>query len=231
MISVVVPVYLNEESLVELHARLTSVLAVEDRELVFVVDASPDGSRALLEELAARDATVRVAALERNVGQQRAILHGLALSQGKVVVVMDADLQDPPEAIPTLLAASSRAAAVFAGRRGEYESRGRLATSRLFKRVNHLLCGVPADAGAFVLMSRPVVECVLGLRGPPPVLTSMIGLAGLPTVSVPVERAPRPEGRSAYTAGDRVRAGLRGVAWGVLWRFAPLRRVAARGSA
>jgi glycosyltransferase involved in cell wall biosynthesis len=228
MISVVLPVYRNEETLSELRRRLGAALAGRQYELLFVVDGSPDGSTAVLEEIAAGDPDVRFLPLARNMGQQRAIIEGMAAARGDTVVVMDADLQDPPEAIATLLeaAASSRAGAVFAGRRGAYESPGRLATSRLFKRINHLLCGVPADAGAFVLMRRPVVDGVLALRGPPPVLTSMIGLTGLATVSVPVERGPRPSGRSTYGPGARVRAGLRGVAWGLIWRFEPLRRAA-----
>ena len=226
MISVVLPVYRNEESLAELHGRLTAVLADEEHELVFVVDGSPDGSKEALERLARRDPSVHVLALPRNRGQQRAILDGLAAARGDAVVVMDADLQDPPEAIPALRAASGGFEAVFAGRRGLYESPGRLTTSRFFKRLNHLLCGVPVDAGAFVLMQRRMVDAVLGLRGPAPVLTSMIGLTGLPTASVPVERAPRARGHSAYTASGRLRAGLRGVAWGLLWRFEILRRAA-----
>ena len=172
-----------------------------------------------------------VLALPRNAGQQRAILAGLAAARGRAVVVMDADLEDPPEAIPALRAGLDGAAAVFAGRSGAYESRGRLATSRLFKRLNAVLCGVPSDAGAFVALRREAVDAVLRLQGPPPVLTSMIGVSGVSAVSIPVERSARAVGRSAYGAVARSRAGLRGLAWGLVWRFGLLRRVAARRTA
>jgi glycosyltransferase involved in cell wall biosynthesis len=231
VISVVAPVYLNEATLEELHERLEAALRNREHELLFVVDGSPDRSGAVLGELAARNPRVSVLALPRNAGQQRAILAGLAAARGSAVVVMDADLQDPPEAIPAMLARLDGAAAVFAGRRGSYESRGRLAMSRLFKRVNAVLCGVPPDAGAFVALRREAVDAVLGLQGPPPVLTSMIGVSGVSAVSIPVERSARTVGRSAYGAVARARAGLRGLGWGILWRFGLLRRLAARHSA
>jgi glycosyltransferase involved in cell wall biosynthesis len=225
-LSVVLPVYGNEDTLRELCRRLDAALAGELAELLFVVDGSPDGSLELLRDLRRRDDRIRVVDLERNRGQQRAILEGLARARGGRVVVMDADLQDPPEAIPRLLAASDQAAAVFAGRRGRYESRPRLVTSKLFKALNAALCDVPRDAGAFVLLRRDAVDRVLELRGPPPHLTSMIGLTGVTTASVPVERTPT--SGSGYTALGRLHAGIGGLAWGLLWRFAPLRRLVAR---
>jgi polyisoprenyl-phosphate glycosyltransferase len=229
VISVVAPVFRNEATLAELHERLEAVLDGREHELVFVVDGSPDGSRAALEKLAHENPAVRLVTLERNVGQQRAILRGLASARGDAVVVMDADLQDPPEAIPALLAGLELAGAVFAGRRGAYESRGRLVTSRLWKRVNHVLCGVPADAGVFVALRRETVDAVLRLQGPAPFLTSMIGLTRARCMSIPVERTTRPGGRSAYGPVGRLRTGLRGLAWGVLWRFRPLRLLAGAG--
>ena len=228
MISVVLPVYRNEDTVEELTDRLERALDGRELELLFVVDGSPDGSLAVLERLAASHEAVRVLALERNRGQARAIMRGVAAARGEEVVVMDADLQDPPEAVPSLLAGLDRAAAVFAGRRGAYESRGRLATGRLFRRLNHLLCGVPRDAGAFVALRADAVEAVLALNGPPPAPVSMIGLTGLPTASIPVERARRRSGTSSHGSGARIRAGLRGLGWGVLWRFRPLRVVGSR---
>ena len=163
-------------------------------------------------------------ALARNRGQQRAILAGLAHARGEWVVVMDADLQDPPEAIPDLLrAASTGARAVFAGRRGSYESAGRLATSRMFKRLLHWMCGVPADAGVFVILHRSLVQRILALGGPCPFLVAMIGSTGLPAVSVPVARDPRPVGVSAYSGWDRLRSAMAALAWLALWRMRLIR--------
>src|SRR5205814_350062 len=120
-VSVVVPVYRNTETLEELHRRLDAALGAAgvDFELVFVEDACPAGSLAVLRRLEAADPRVGVLALPRNVGQHAAVLRGLARARGRAVVVMDADLQDPPDAVPALLARRAQGpAAVFAGRRG-----------------------------------------------------------------------------------------------------------------
>jgi glycosyltransferase involved in cell wall biosynthesis len=226
-LSVVLPVFRTRAMLPELQRRLGVVLDALGRpwELVFVDDACPEGSAASLAALAAADPRVRAVSLPRNVGQQRAVLAGLAHARGHVVVTMDADLQDPPEAIPRLLALlDAGAAGAFAGRRGRYQSRGRLLTSRLFKRTMARLCGVPDDAGLFVAMRRPLVERVLAAaaRGGRPHLVAMIGCSGLPLVSTPVERAARPSGRSAYTASRRLRSAADALTWALRrGRFAP----------
>src|SRR5438067_1542306 len=156
-LTVVLPVYRNADTLPALHAALHRVLDAQplDYELLFVDDACPAGSLRVLESLAARDPRVAVLALDRNVGQHRAILAGVELARGARIVVMDADLQDPPEAIPALLARLAQGPdAVFAGRRGRYESPPRLLSSWLLKRLLWLLCGLPPDAGAFLAIHR-----------------------------------------------------------------------------
>lgn len=220
-ISVVVPVYRNRKTLRDLYRRLCRVLDSQMRpyELLFVDDACPEASLEVLEALAGSDPRVGVLALARNVGQQRAVLAGLRYARGRCAVVMDADLQDPPEAIPALLAGLQQgAAAVFGGRRGRYESVPRLLTSRLFKGLLHLLCGVPTDAGLFVAMNRRVIEGVLDLGGAHPHLVAMIGCIGLPLASTPVRRAPRPSGRSAYTSWARFKTAYRALAWVIAHR-------------
>lgn len=215
-VSVVVPVFRNAETVGELSSRIASVLEGQgvSFEIVFVNDACPEGSLAALAVLADADDRFRVVSLKRNVGQQQAILRGLAHARGGDVVVMDADLQDPPEAIPLLLDRLGEGCnAVFAGRRGRYESSLRLFTSRLFKRVLHLMLGVPTDAGAFVAMSRKMKECLLLMPSRGAHVAAMIGASGLPVDSIPVERARRLRGCSSYTAWARLRVGLRAVGW------------------
>lgn len=219
-VSVVVPVYRNAATLAALHGRLRAVLEpLAPFEVLFVDDCCPEGSRAVLERLATEDPCVAALLLDRNVGQHRAVLAGLACARGEWVVVMDGDLQDPPEAIPDLLrAADGGARAVFAGRRGAYESAGRLATSRLFKRLLHWLCGVPADAGLFVLLHRSLVRRLLELGGPRPFVLAMIGCTGLPSVSVPISRVPRPSGASSYSGWGRLASAASALLWLALWR-------------
>jgi len=221
LVTVVAPVYRNEQTLAELHRRVAAALAGAGArlQLVLVSDASPDGSADVIAALAAADPRVEPVLLARNLGQHRAVVEGLRRARGEAVVVLDADLQDPPEAIPLLLA-ELRAGwgAVFAGRRGRYESLGRLATSRVFKQLLSVAAGVPADAGMFVAMTRAVAERVAALAEPRPFVVAMIGCTGAPTTSIPVRRARADERLSGYTSWTRLRTGLSALAHVGRWR-------------
>jgi glycosyltransferase involved in cell wall biosynthesis len=223
-VSVVIPVYKNKETLAELHGRLTAVLGelMPVFELIFVDDACPEGSLGILEEIARGDSRVAVMALEKNIGQHRAILAGLTQARGDWIVVLDADLQDPPEAIPRLLSKLQEGfAAVFAGRRGRYESPARLLSSRVFKYLLHVCCAVPADAGLFMAMTRQAADRLLAFATPHPFLTGMIGLTSAPLASIPVWRSARPRGRSAYGSWKRLTTGVRLTASMILYRWRP----------
>jgi len=227
-ISVIVPVYQNADTLRELYERLSHVLIglQLSYEFLFVDDACPKGSSIVLRELAREDVHVAVLELKRNVGQQHAILTGLKYSVGERLVVMDADLQDPPEAIPELLAKMREGyAAVFAGRRGPYEPPLRLFTSRMFKELLHLLCGVPADAGPFVVMTRDLSERVLATANPNPHLVTLIGCTRLPVISIPVARAQRPSGSSGHSSWARFRLALSAVEFALLCKLWPNREI------
>jgi glycosyltransferase involved in cell wall biosynthesis len=221
-VSVVVPVYRTADVLPELHRRLGAALGDRGFELVLVDDACPEGSGAAAAALASADERVRVVSLPENVGQHAAALAGLRQAHGAWAVVMDGDLQDPPEAVPALLDAGRAAGVpvVFGGRRGRYESRARLLTSRAYKRTLALVAGVPVDAGIFMALDRSVVERLLALDGRRrPSLVAMVGCTGAPMVSIPVERAARPSGRSSYGALGRIRLGYRAIAWALAWRL------------
>ena len=230
LVAIVSPVYRNRDTLEELHRRLC--IALERRYpsfgIIFVNDACPEGSQQVLESLAARDRRVGVIRLFKNVGQQRALMIGLKWAEGDMLTVLDADLQDPPEAIPALLDALRLGyAAVFAGRRGHYESLGRHLTSRLFKRLLSVSCGVPADAGAYVAMNRLMAERIIALGEPHPHLAAMIGCTGLPVTSIAVTRPKRHGGGSAYGEWTRLRIALTTLAGVPKWK----RGLARAGSA
>jgi glycosyltransferase involved in cell wall biosynthesis len=217
VIAVVTPVYGNASTLEELACRLAVALEGAPWALRFVVDASPDDSLAVATGLAAGDARLAVTSLARNAGQNRALLAGLAADDAADVwVCLDADLQDPPEAVPLLVERLARGDAnvVFAGRRGDYESRARLLTGRLHRAVQARLTGVPADAGAFLAMDRQAREALLALD--PPGIVAGVGSTGLRSVSVPVIRHARPTGTSAWTAQARLRQSARTLAFA--WR-------------
>jgi glycosyltransferase involved in cell wall biosynthesis len=209
-VSVVVPVYNNAATLSALHERLHRVLERANLryEIIFVDDACPFGSLAELDRIAALHANVRVTALPINVGQHRAALIGLAQVRGRSAVIMDADLQDPPEGIPMLLEKLDGHAAVFAGRRGRYESPGRLATSWLFKTLLHVLSGVPRDAGMYVALNREMIEHLLARREKHPFVVAMIGTSGFRVASVPIHRSTRTSGRSSYTGRLRFKSAV-----------------------
>lgn len=224
LVSVVVPVYKNANTLKELHGMLNctfSDLAVRC-EMVYVDDACPQRSLAVLEELARSDPRVAVIALERNVGQHLALLTGLRYARGDQIVTLDADLQDPPQAIPALLGGLQRGyAAVFAGRRGRYQSPLRLLSSRIFKTLLHVIVGVPRDAGAFVAINRAMAERLLAFRVEKPFIISLIGFTGLPITSIPFPRSQRPRDKSAYSNLDRLRIGLDALRRALLWKWKP----------
>jgi glycosyltransferase involved in cell wall biosynthesis len=222
-VSVVAPLYRTGEAVPELSERLARALegAGLTFELILVDDACPAGSGRAAAALAAIEPRARVIALDENVGQHAAVLAGLARARGSWAVVMDADLQDPPEIVPRLVEAGREAGVpvVFAGRRGRYESRARLLTSRLYKRALALVAGVPADGGMFVALERPVTCQILAMDGPRrPSVVAMIGCAGVPMLSLPVERSPRPCGQSSYSSLGRLRLGWRAVAWVAWWK-------------
>lgn len=223
-VSVVVPVYRNADTLRELHARVATTLerAGLSFELIMVDDACPAGSGAVIDGISGGDKCVRMVTMAVNGGQHRALLAGVAVAAGRWTVLMDADLQDPPEAIPLLIAAGEHGhAVIFAGRRGKYQSSRRMLTARLYRGLLHFVSGIPRDAGLFVAMRREVVERLLSLDGPEPSITSMICCTGFPMTSIPIVRTPRAMGVSTYSGWKRLRAAWRAFVWIFWWQTRP----------
>ncbi len=213
-VAVVVPVYRNAATLAPLAERLAAALAGRDWRLRLVVDASPDDSAEVAQTLARADPRIRVTTLLVNVGQHGALAHGLVdESDADAWVCLDADLQDPPEAVPVLLDRLSRGdvGAVFAGRRGRYESALRRVTGNAHRWLAARLTGLPPDAGAFLAMGPAVRAAVLTEQAPSVVLA--VGASRQPVSSVPVARDVRPVGTSAWTGRARLVQSVRSLAW------------------
>ena len=222
-IAAVVPVYRNADTLGTLTARLAASLAGRDWVLRLVVDACPEGSAEEARRLAQQDERVRATVLPVNGGQHAALARGLSEeADADVWVCLDADLQDPPEAVPLLVdrLVADAAGAVFAGRRGAYESPLRRVTGTLHRRVAARLTGLPPDAGAFVAMDRTVRTTVVTevLAGRAPSVVLAVARAGRPVLSVPVVRDVRPSGSSAWTPWSRLRQSARSLAWALRTR-------------
>jgi polyisoprenyl-phosphate glycosyltransferase len=214
-ITAVVPVFRSAATVAGLRERLAAVLP-GDHEVVFVDDACPDGSASVLTRLAADDDRVRVVRHAVNRGQHAAVLTGLAAARGSVAVVLDADGQDPPEAIPALLArleAPDLPAAVFAQRTGPYQRRGRRITGSAFRLVLRLTSAhrLPPGAGMFVALRGDLARRVGGAAraDEAPHVVGLIGRSGAPLAGVPVARERARA--SSYTRRMRLAVGLRAL--------------------
>lgn len=221
-ISVIIPVFQNPDTLEALYARLCTSLETTEMsfELLFVNDACPLDSQAVLEQLVAMDERVSVITLSKNVGQHKAELIGLAHAKGGFVATLDADLQDPPEALPLLIKELEHGNdVVFAGRRGKYQSGQRMFFSHFFKSLLHILTGIPVDAGTYMVAKRSVIETILHMCVVRPHMVTLLGISGSRLASIPVERSFRPLGLSGYSNWMRVKLGFEGVFLAFRWRL------------
>ncbi len=204
-LSVVVPVFNEGAALLAFHTRLARVMngIGESWEVIYVNDGSRDDSLAVLESLRRDDPACALVNLSRNFGKEIAMTAGLDHAAGRAVVIIDADLQDPPEVIPDLVAAWREGwDMVYAERRlREGESWLKRATADAFYRVMQRVGRVrlPRNTGDFRLMSRRVVDALLQLREHHRFMKGLFAWVGFPSVAVPYDRAPRHAGRSSFS--------------------------------
>ncbi len=197
VLSVVIPLLNEEPILEETYRTLKKHLDAlgESYEIVFVDDGSTDRSRAILAAHAALDPTVRVVGLARNFGHEMATTAGLHHARGRAVIVMDADLQDPPDLIPEFLARWRQGHEVVYGVRlkRENESPFKKLSSFLFYRLMGRIADVPipADTGDFRLMDRRVLDVYAQLQEDPRFFRGLVSWIGFRQVGVPFVRAPR----------------------------------------
>ncbi len=202
--SIVVPVYNEIESLSELHSRLETVLNSLGApwELIFVDDGSTDGSTEEILRIAGQDQRVRPVIFARNFGHQIAITAGLDYSQGEAVVMIDADLQDPPEVIPDLVSKWKEGyEVVFAVRtEREGESWFKKLTASIFYRLIYRITDVkiPLDTGDFRLLDRQAVNILNKMRERHRFPRGMAAWIGFRQVGVPYRRAARFAGTTKY---------------------------------
>jgi dolichol-phosphate mannosyltransferase len=216
-ISFVVPVRNEEEVLPELHRRLDAVAGQIEGECEFILvdDGSTDRSREVMGELRARDGRVKLLFLARNFGHQLAITAGLDFADGDAVVIIDGDLQDPPETVLEMITLWREGYEVVHAvrRRRAGESRMKLWTAHGFYRVLHRLSDVdfPVDAGDFRLVDRRVADVVRSMREPDRYLRGMFAWVGFRQTSVSYDRDERFAGETKNSWHQMISFAIDGI--------------------
>lgn len=215
---VVSPVYCEQDGIQQFYERLIGVLegleGVRPRVLL-VDDGSSDGTLDVLRKIVEKDDRVQVLSLSRNFGHQLAITCGMDAAEGDVVIVMDSDLQDPPEVIPEMLeqwrAGSKVVYGVRSSRAGE--TRLKLATARRFYRMLNGLSEVPLplDAGDFRLLDRQVLDVLKTLREENRYIRGLVSWIGFPQSAVLYERDSRFAGETKYSLAKMVKLATDGI--------------------
>lgn len=218
LISVIIPCFNEEPVIRATHERLTSVLegmSGLDYELIFVNDGSRDRTQHILAELQLFDLHTRVLLLSRNFGHQIAVTAGLETAAGDAVVIIDADLQDPPGLIPQMVQLWRDGNEVVYGSRTEREgeSRFKLWTAKVFYRLINRLSEtkMPLDTGDFRLLDRKVVEVIKAMPERARFLRGMVSWAGFRQVALPYDRAPRQAGDSKYPLRKMIHFAMDGI--------------------
>lgn len=215
-LSVVIPVYGCKSCLVALHTRLTAVLSALGRsyEIVFVDDRSPDESWLVISELALRDVHVRGYLLSRNFGQHAAITAGLQKCRGDWAVVMDCDLQDPPEEIPKLFETARSGFDVVYGRRIEKKHSffRRIAAHGFFRVVNFFnKSHLQGDYGSFSIVSRKVIDAFHLINDQDRHYLFILNWLGFRSSEVRYEHGERHSGVSSYSLRSLLKHAFNGI--------------------
>jgi dolichol-phosphate mannosyltransferase len=204
-LDIVVPCF-NEEAVIEqTHRRLAEVargIPVGRTTLIYVDDGSRDGTLGKLRAIAAADANVRIVALSRNFGHQHALTAGLDASSGDAVAIIDADLQDPPEVIPEMVARWRAGADVVYGLRTtrQGESLFKRGTAHVFYRLLQTMAkaDIPADVGDFRLLDRRIIETLRDMPERDRFLRGLVVWTGFRQEAVSYERQPRAAGETKF---------------------------------
>ncbi|HEY1578660.1 MAG TPA: glycosyltransferase family 2 protein [Terracidiphilus sp.] len=226
MVSVVIPIYNEEELIEQLNEALSDALkgVVDEWEVVYVNDGSTDSSLDLLKKLQASDSHVVVVELSRNWGHMGAITAGLQTARGRAVILMDGDFQDPPQVLPRMIDAWRKGAEVVVGvRRSRQESRKLLAfLFPLFYRVLGTLSDypIPLNAGIFSLMDRKTVDSIVALRERNRYLPGLRAWVGYKNAVVYYDRQDRAGGDGKLSFISRIKYAMDAI---TSFSYKPLR--------
>jgi dolichol-phosphate mannosyltransferase len=231
-LSVIVPCFNEAEVIEHTHQRLTAALneITPDHEILYIDDGSRDATAELLRGIQAADERTKVIRLSRNFGHQVAVSAGIEYARGRAVVLIDADLQDPPEVIADMMAKWREGYHVVYGQRTERpgETKFKLWTARAFYRLINRLSEVPIplDTGDFRLMDRAAVDALLRMRERHRLLRAMTSWVGFRQTAIPYSRAERFAGTSKYPLRKMLALALDGI---VSFSAVPLKIVTSVG--
>jgi dolichol-phosphate mannosyltransferase len=232
-ISLVVPMYYEEKVVNECYKRLTEVLGKTENyeyEIIFINDGSKDKTLELLEEIAKKDARVKIISFTRNFGHQAAVTAGLKHVSGDAIVIIDSDLQDPPELIPHMLKLWEEGNQVIYGKRKtrDGESAFKLFTAKMFYKTLNALSDVdiPKDTGDFRLVDREVVEVINSLPEHNKFLRGLWSWVGFKQLPYEYERKERFAGETKYPLKKMLKLAADGI---ISFSTKPLKFVGALG--
>jgi dolichol-phosphate mannosyltransferase len=223
ILSIVSPVYNESASLLELYKRISKVMETsgESWELILVDDGSTDGTTQMVLEMAERDERVRPVIFARNFGQQNAVAAGLDYSRGDAVIVIDADLQDPPELILSLIERWRKGFEVVFAQRSEREGESffKRATAGLFYRIINRITeiDIPLDTGFFRLLDRRVVDVLITMREHHRFFRAMSIWVGFRQTAVEYKRDPRYAGKTKYSIKKMVTLAVTAITGFSFW--------------
>lgn len=230
-LSVVIPIYNEEQNIPVLYDRVVAVLErlSLDFEVIFVDDGSDDGSVDYLRQLGESDHRVVIVELARNFGHQVAITAGLDFARGRAIAVMDADLQDPPEALPQFIAKWREGHdVVYAIREHRKEGWLKRTSYKAFYRLLRLVSNIeiPLDAGDFCVMDRRVVDLLKSMPERSRFVRGIRSWVGFSQLGLSFERHARHAGTSKYSVGRLMLLALDGL---ISFSYVPLRVITALG--
>lgn len=210
-ISIIAPIYNEAGNLHELYSRIKEVLdsTNDSWELILIDDGSTDGSADIIQRLCEQDQNVRQVIFARNFGHQLAVTAGLDTSRGEAVVIIDSDLQDPPEVILDLLAKWRMGFEVVYAVRSEREGENwfkKITASIFYRTINRITdVDIPLDTGDFRLIDRKVVNVINQMRERHRFLRGMSVWVGFKQTGVPYKRAARAVGETKYPLGKMIK--------------------------
>ena len=232
-ISLVIPMYYEEQVANECYKRVKEnldKLQNYDYEIIFVNDGSKDKTLSILEEIASNDKNVKIISFSRNFGHQAAVTAGLKYVTGDAIVIMDADLQDPPELIPDMLKLWEDGNEVIYGKRKtrEGESAFKLFTAKMFYKTLNSLSDVeiPKDTGDFRLVDRKVVDTINSLPEHNKFLRGLFSWVGYKQCAYEYERKERFAGETKYPLKKMLKLASDGI---ISFSTKPLKLVGALG--